>query len=444
MSWTNSSGDPIPGATSGNDSFAGTSGSDNAAGLDGDDTLSGLDGTDLLLGGAGDDVLIGGEGFDSFIGGEGDDSIEGGAGDDSVLSDAGNDTFIGGDGNDVISVTGAAGPFSVDGGNDFDFIIVDKSSATSGVSYAVDEDGIVTGGDGSHAENTEYLQVTGSGFADTFSINSGNAQINAGGGDDLIQIGPNTSIYVDAGSGSDTVDLAGWNTADNPWSASTEPAFPGATVYTNSVTGAQVLLSGVETIICFAQGTRVMTPHGEVPVEDLRIGDRVTTADGRAEPIRFIGRQTVMPRFGLPELLCPILIRAGALGENVPVRDLRVSAHHGIVVDGLLCFAQALVNGVSIVQDPAPPEVLTYYSIETTAHEVLLADGTPAESFCDNIAREHFDNHEEFLALYPEGRAIGEMALPQVKSRRQVPARVLALLDARAQALSAPVDQMAA
>lgn len=196
--------------------------------------------------------------------------------------------------------------------------------------------------------------------------------------------------------------------------------------------------------ICFLEGTLIRTPTGEVAVESLRPGDLVLTADGRAEPVVFVGRQTMHPRFGLPEVRNPILIRAGALGENLPVRDLRVSPSHGVVVDGVLCFAAALVNGLSIVQEPTPAEVFSYYSIELAAHEVILAEGAPAESFADNVPRERFDNFAEFRALFPRGREVGEMDLPLAKSRRQVPEAILARLEARAAELFGTAEKAAA
>ncbi|WP_240661736.1 Hint domain-containing protein, partial [Nioella ostreopsis] len=53
--------------------------------------------------------------------------------------------------------------------------------------------------------------------------------------------------------------------------------------------------------LCFAAGTLIATAAGEVPVEDLRIGDSVTTAEGRAVSVKWIGRQTVHTRFGPAE-----------------------------------------------------------------------------------------------------------------------------------------------
>lgn len=117
---------------------------------------------------------------------------------------------------------------------------------------------------------------------------------------------------------------------------------------------------------------------------------------------------------------------------NAPARDQRVSAHHGVVMEGVLCFAQALVNGVSIVEDLTPPRRFTSHSVETAAHEVPLADGAPTESFCDKVPRDHFKSAAGFRVLLPDGREVEGMDLPRAKSRRQVPVEILARLEARA------------
>lgn len=196
--------------------------------------------------------------------------------------------------------------------------------------------------------------------------------------------------------------------------------------------------------VCFLAGTMIRTPTGEVAVETLRPGDLVLTLDGRAEPVVFVGRQVISSRFSQPETTNPILIRAGALGGNLPERDLRVSPHHAIVIDGVQCFAQALVNGTTIKQIAAPGETFEYFSVELTNHEIILAEGQPVESFADNVPRELFSNHTEFLAMFPNGREVGEMDLPHAKSRRQVPAVILARIAAQAQSMAATPDQAAA
>ena len=172
--------------------------------------------------------------------------------------------------------------------------------------------------------------------------------------------------------------------------------------------------------VCFYPGTLVATPSGEVPVESLRAGDLALTADGRAAPVRWLGRQTVSTRFADPLRVLPVRIAAGALGDNLPTRDLLVSPEHALLVDGVLAQAGALVNGTTIRREAAVPEVFTYWHVELSDHSLILAEGVPAETFIDNVARLAFDNWDEHEAAGSEA-PIAEMALPRAKSARQVP-----------------------
>jgi hypothetical protein len=173
--------------------------------------------------------------------------------------------------------------------------------------------------------------------------------------------------------------------------------------------------------VCFMPGTMIRTPDGEVAVETLNRGDLVLTADNRAEPVVWIGRQTVSRLFSDPARVWPIRIRAGALGENVPVRDLLISPDHAILVDGMLVQAGALVNGLSITREGTVPATFSYYHVETGDHSLILAENVPAETFVDNADRLAFDNWDEHQAIYPEGKAIAEMPYPRAQSTRQLP-----------------------
>lgn len=189
-------------------------------------------------------------------------------------------------------------------------------------------------------------------------------------------------------------------------------------------------------VICFLAGTRIATPSGEVPVEALRPGDPILTADGRSVPVRFVGRQTLDARFADAVRGIPVRIRAGALDEAVPRRDLFVSPNHAIAIDGILALASALRNGVTIADAPPPAERFTWYSIETATQEVILAEGCPAETFVDNVPRQRWDNWRDYVALYGEEPVIEELPLPKALSARQVPRRVRARIAARLAALA--------
>ncbi len=190
-------------------------------------------------------------------------------------------------------------------------------------------------------------------------------------------------------------------------------------------------------VCCFCAGTRIRTPDGEAPVESLRRGDLVVTVDGVSRPIIWLGVQTVSTVFADPLRVTPIRIRAGALGENAPAHDLRLSPDHALLVEDVLIQAGALVNGTSIVREPRVPRQLVYYHVELDDHSLILAENTPAETFIDNVDRLAFDNWAEHEALHPDGKPIEELSYPRAKSHRQVPRRIRAALQARAVAIGA-------
>jgi hypothetical protein len=185
--------------------------------------------------------------------------------------------------------------------------------------------------------------------------------------------------------------------------------------------------------VCFLEGTRIATPDGDRAVETLAIGDLVTTAGGATRPVRWIGRQTIVAVFADPLHAHPIRIVRGALGDRLPIRDLFVSPDHALLVDGLLVQASALVNGETITRAPAPAPRFVYFHVELADHSLILAEGIPAETFVDHVTRRRFDNFAEFEALYgAEQGNIAEIALPRVKSVRQLPRATRDRLDAYA------------
>jgi hypothetical protein len=146
----------------------------------------------------------------------------------------------------------------------------------------------------------------------------------------------------------------------------------------------------------------IQTECGEVRVEDLAIGDMVVTISGEAKPIKWIGKRSYAGQFiAGNRAVLPIVVRAGALAPDTPARDLWLSPRHALLLDGVLVPAELLVNGQTILQAEAVDQV-EYFHLEFEAHEVILAESTPAESYveCDN--RQGFHNAHEFAALYPD------------------------------------------
>ncbi|MGB2984286.1 MAG: Ig-like domain-containing protein, partial [Phycisphaerae bacterium] len=142
--WVDSdTGDPLEGATAGNDTYTGTEGNDVADGLGGDDTLFGQDGNDTLHGNSGQDSLFGEAGDDELYGGPDNDTLDGGEGTDavnysdataSVTVDLTTGTATGGGGDDTLT--------SIEGviGSDYDDTFA-FSNPSDGATYTVDGGG---------------------------------------------------------------------------------------------------------------------------------------------------------------------------------------------------------------------------------------------------------------------------------------------------------------
>jgi autotransporter-associated beta strand protein len=155
-------------------------------------------------------------------------------------------------------------------------------------------------------------------------------------------------------------------------------------------------------VTCYGRGTRILTDRGEVAVEDLRAGNSVVTHNGSVRPIQWVGRRRVdLRRHPAPELARPIVIRANAIADGVPWRELRVSPDHALLVDGVLILARQLVNGASIEPD-RQCNAVTYYHVELETHDLLLAEALPAESYLDTGNRGTFENGGAPLSLHPD------------------------------------------
>ncbi len=143
---------------------------------------------------------------------------------------------------------------------------------------------------------------------------------------------------------------------------------------------------------CFTTGTLIRTARGEVAVEDLRVGDVAVTTAGAHRPIRWIGSRAMDCRRQLrPQDVMPVRVTAHAFGPNRPARDLRVSPGHALCLDlmgEVLVPACALVNGATVVQEQV--DRVTYWHVELDSHDVILAEGLPAESYLEMGNRRFF------------------------------------------------------
>jgi Ca2+-binding RTX toxin-like protein len=378
----------------GDDTVLSFVGDDSVVGGDGSDSLIGNEGADTLLGGTGSDTLLGNEQADSLAGGDNNDLLQGGQDTDTLDGGAGDDTLAGGLGDDLL-----------DGGTGNDF--ASYASANAAVDVQLNPSGgAATGGGGSDVLSN-FEGVIGSNFNDTLIGNAsantliggdGVDSMSGGAGNDWLDFGDGNDTFTRGTSESGNDTLIGGNGSNDVldlqdnWERLADEG--GFSLYRD---GADTIWAqGWESIVCFAEGTRIVTPNGEDAVENLRAGDMVLAMrDGQAgfEPLRWVGFMDVaVPRnAAMAAKTAPILIKAGALAPGMPARDLRVSPDHAMEVDGHLIPAKHLVNGESIIQETWCRRV-RYFHLELEAHGLLLSEGTWSESYLDDGNRHAFNN----------------------------------------------------
>lgn len=169
------------------------------------------------------------------------------------------------------------------------------------------------------------------------------------------------------------------------------------------------------TIACFTPGTAIATARGERLVEELQVGARIITRDNGIQTLRWIGRRS-LPAAALarnPDI-CPILIPRGALGDNLPERDLLVSPNHRLLVSKdqtllpvstpeVLSAAKHMTCSPGVRAQAARP--VTYLHLLFDRHEIILSNGCWSESFQpDDRCLRGFGNAQraEFYDLFPE------------------------------------------
>ena len=154
---------------------------------------------------------------------------------------------------------------------------------------------------------------------------------------------------------------------------------------------------------CYCRGTMISTARGEIAVEELAVGDFAKTVSGRLRPIRWIGHRSVdILRHPEPLAVHPVRVSVGAFGEGLPRRDLWLSPGHNVLFENVLIPISTLLNGVSIAQIERTS--VEYWHIELDEHDILLADGLPAESYLDCGNRSSFVNAEAFVDAHPNFR----------------------------------------
>ena len=450
----------------GNDSIMGSAGTGNVS--------FGDAGNDTIWNGAGDDSAYGGDGNDLIYADQGSDLLDGGSGDDTFAVNTtfgpyGSDTVIGGEigetqgdlldfsgmGTGVtLSATGADSGIATDGTSTLNFTEIERFNLSgfndSANLSAMASSVTVAGGAGNDT-------ITGGGAADSLSGGSGadvlsggagNDTLAGGTGNDILTGGGGNDVFVyNAGGGADTIaDFNTGNTGSLNDGNTTNNDFINLSAFYDSVfeirkdfaddgvlnqsndydysdnsqfgSGSLTFLSASPSsfstdntgVACFLRGTMILTPDGEVPIEELRAGSLVVTHDNGPQPVRWTGARHVSPgQIDRNPSLRAICLRRGLFGGT---RDLLVSAQHAILLDAgeeRLARATYLVSndwrGARIARGKRE---LHYHHLMFDRHQIVFAEGVAAESM--------YPGPLALRGLTPEDRATLFTVFPQFEA----------------------------
>jgi hypothetical protein len=175
--------------------------------------------------------------------------------------------------------------------------------------------------------------------------------------------------------------------------------------------------SNIENVIpCFTPGTLIETDRGEIPVESLVVGDRVLTRDSGYRPVRWIGRRdlTSDDLYRLQELV-PVRISRGAMGPDMPSRNMMVSPRHRVLMAGhraelVSGETEALASALHLVGMPGVTRAkdvtgVSYIHFMFDQHEIVRSDGLWTESFqpgATTLDGMEDAQRDEIFRLFPE------------------------------------------
>ncbi len=222
---------------------------------------------------------------------------------------------------------------------------------------------------------------------------------------DFYDIGGGTTGITADGGAADGAQSENLTVADSPRETTTSIQFNKADGGARSVDAP--VTPGDTGLACFVAGSWIDTPGGFCAIEELRVGDWVSTLDNGPQRIRWIGASTVSG-FGA---FAPVCIQAGTLGAT---SDIYVSQQHRLFLAGWeveLFYARdsILVPAKSLIGRPgialAPRHRVTYLHMLFDTHQIVRASGVMSESFFpgDAICLAGQNSMvSELIALFPE------------------------------------------
>jgi len=160
---------------------------------------------------------------------------------------------------------------------------------------------------------------------------------------------------------------------------------------TTDATGINQGFSDLEnvTVVCFGPDTMIATQNGSVRAQDIQIGDLVQTLDHGLQPVLWVHSNVCsLDAKGANDK--PVLISAGALGNERPAHDMIVSPQHRILVGGqgqldtqftreVFAPAKSLTSLPGIRHMRGKSQI-TWVHFAFERHEIVCANGCFAEA----------------------------------------------------------------
>ncbi|MFA3918394.1 Hint domain-containing protein [Ruegeria hyattellae] len=330
----------------------------------------------------GDDTIVAGDNFDL------DGNLDLGEGVNSFTTG----DFFNSDGSNV----------NIDGGDDGNTISIGANGQVRNIKLGDGEDS-VTLGDGSDFNDLDTKD-----------------------GEDTVTIGDGvTGNNIDLGDSADTLNIGvlGEDALGDVKGGKPDTGGPGVGDTLNTQTDPAVVdfakkIDEFENIniVCLASGTLIETHEGPAQIEDLRVGDLVSTMDHGLQSILWIGRKKLTKTcLASQPKLRPVRITAGALGSGFPKRDLLVSRQHRMLVSSKIAMRMfssqdILVAAIKLTELPGicideTVESVEYFHLLFDRHEIIYAEEAPTESLyagAEALKAISLDAREEILTLFPE------------------------------------------
>jgi hypothetical protein len=136
-------------------------------------------------------------------------------------------------------------------------------------------------------------------------------------------------------------------------------------------------------LVCLLKGTKILTPAGEILIENLKINDTVLTADNREVKITDIYSSLTSSENNL------YVIRKDIISRDVPNEDLFVSGGHRVKIHDK--FYHPFHNKTNLIEKCNENKLVQFYHIklENYLTDFLVANGVTVESLGDRKNPQH-------------------------------------------------------